>query len=173
MLNGLPKSEEELKQAFEQFVQNPMQRFIVNVRRKRASGLRELLSDSHILDTATFEREVWHIESLTYLRDREFELQLFDKRYGQSRLEQIFRSTNITLEELEYALNAGTLELHGNYIWGQGSSRYAPNQQDEGEKVAQIRTVIDILNNAELKPIEKVYNGPIERDQKKRLGKIH
>lgn len=157
MVNTIPKSEEELKRAFEQFIQNPMQCFIVNVRRKRASELRELLSGSHILDTATFEREVWHIESQTYLREREFELQLFDKRYGQSRLEQILRNTNITLEELEHALDTNTLELHGNYIWGQGTSRYAPKQQDEEDKVAQIRIVIDILNNAALTPIEKVH----------------
>jgi len=157
MLESIPQIG-ELETAFEQFTRDPQHRFIVHVRQKRAAQLRELLSGSASLDAATFDHEVWHLESQTYWHERNITLQLFDKDNGQSRLEQVLQEYQIPLETLEQALEEGTLELHGNYIWGQGSYRYAPGQRDEDIKNAQIQQAIDILNNRDLTPEEKGHH---------------
>ncbi len=90
MLESIPQIG-DLEKAFEQFTRDPHHRFIVHVRQKRAVQLRELLSGSASLDAATFDREVWHLESQTYRHERHTTLQLFDKDNGQSRLEQLAR----------------------------------------------------------------------------------
>ena len=98
MLESIPQIG-DLEKAFEQFTRDPQHRFIVHVRQKRAAQLRELLSGSASLDTATFDHEVWHLESQTYWHERHITLQLFDKDNGQSRLEQLARERAEELRE--------------------------------------------------------------------------
>lgn len=79
----------DLEKAFEQFTSDPQHHYIVHVRQKRAAKLRELLSGSASPDAATFDREVWPLESQTYWHELHITLQLFDKDNGQSHLKQL------------------------------------------------------------------------------------
>ncbi len=57
-----------------------------------------------------FNREVWRIESGTYVRGTPEKLNLLGDLRGAE------------LERAERLLDAGELELHGNYCWGSGQS---------------------------------------------------
>ncbi len=137
--------EEELKKAFAQYQQDPSARFMVKVRRKRAEQLRSLLANIDTLTVDIFNREVWVIESATRLRDKDIKGTFLDKPLG---MEQI--------AELDRALEAGELELHGNYIWRPASGIYNPHQHDAAKKLENIRHALRILNDPDLAPAEKV-----------------
>jgi len=148
--------DETIKESFAAFQQNPLDRFKVNVRRTRADQLRKLLSNSALIDMQTFQYEVWNIENKTYLRSRNINLRIFEgPAVFASTIEQLLGQNMVTLPELETALASGDLELHGNYIWVQGTNLYAPRIRDEQQKLMNIRTALEILNNTSLTPTQK------------------
>jgi len=146
-----------LRNAFIQFRKDPLARFIINVRRMRAGQIRALLSSPEaITDAATFEQEIWNIESYTYLRDKGLVLRLFDNNYEHELLSQFMDQHKLTIADLDEALHAGHLELHGNYIFAQGTTRFAPHVKDEAQKVALLQQAVHILNDASSTPQQKV-----------------
>lgn len=155
--------DEALKESFAAFQKDPLRRFQIKVRRTRAAQLRQMLASPEVIDLQTFLYEVWNLESKTYLRSSNRELRIAEKptMFAQG-VEQLLTEKKITLEALEEALTSGDLELHGNYIWRQGTSGYdisVPkiNQQKktDQQKLEQIRKALDILNNSSLSPEEK------------------
>jgi MoxR-like ATPase len=146
----------KLKQAYEQFQQDRMQRFVVNLRRVRAEQLRTLLSEQETLDAATFDYEIWRLESKTYLHGEDIELKVFDKQNGLSILDRTIQRGETTLERLELALSVGDLELHGNYMWGQSTAIYAHNLKDDKQKNTNLTRVSRILNASDQTPLQKV-----------------
>lgn len=151
--------DETIKESFATFQQNPLNRFKVNVRRTRAAQLRQLLSNPDAIDLQTFLYEVWNIESKTHLHSRNIDLRICEKPtiFSQS-IEQLLDENVIMLEELETALASDDLELHGNYIWGQGSHAYdIRTSKSEEEKLEQIHKALGILNNPALSPVDKAH----------------
>jgi hypothetical protein len=134
-----------LKAAFVQFQQDRADRFFVQLRRKRAEQLRQLLSQPDNITPDMFNREVWVLESETLLRGNHIRLM------GTNEL----TISEEMVAELEQALESGELELHGNYVWGSGSRVYGPRFPAAGEKTERIRQALQILNDPELTPLEK------------------
>ncbi|MEW5957393.1 MAG: AAA family ATPase [Chloroflexota bacterium] len=136
--------EKELKLAYARFQKDVQDRFVVKLRRKRAEELRLLLSNPDGVSLDTFNREVWVPNSGTYLQEKNvsnFENEGFDLKL---------------ISEMEQALEAGELELHGNYMWGTASKIYAPRLKDDTRKAEYIREALDILNDSSLSPLQKV-----------------
>lgn len=126
------------------------------MRRTRAAQLRQLLAEPNIIDLKLFQQEVWKFESNTYLRSHDLHFSLFG--LGNQLwpcLEQLLEPKKVTLSELESALTSNDLEFHGNYIWIQGASLYAPNKKDEQDKLNNIRSALQILNDKGLSPLQK------------------
>jgi len=147
---------DKIRSAYAQFQSDPMARFIVNLRRVRAGQIRALLADPTAVDLETFEREVWRIEHRTYLKSRRLELQIFYKYYEQTQLLKVMAEQHLSLTELDKALHSGELELHGNCIFGQSSSIFAPMIKEPAIKISLLRQVLYILNDATLTPMQRV-----------------
>lgn len=68
-------------------------------------------------------------------------------------------SQPVTWEDLESALVSGDIELHGNYIWHQGSRQYdITKAKSDEQKLGQIQQVISILHDPQLSPVEKALS---------------
>jgi len=137
---------EKLISDFAKFRTDPVEQLRVRIRRERAKQLREQLAGTNAIDLDYFNRDVWNFETSTLLNSTEIRGQLF--------------STTNELTELrkgvEEALGNDSLELHGNYTWGVGSRIYGTRLKlDAEEKLANIRTVIQVLNDHQIPPIEK------------------
>jgi MoxR-like ATPase len=130
--------------AFADFRVDSYNRFVVQLRRKRAEQLRQMLSKPEAVSLDDFNREVWALERHTRLGNEELKVM-----------------TPIPLvpelvAQLESALNENRLELHGNYIWGSGSYVYGPGLKvSDGQRLENIHKALAILNDASLTPLEK------------------
>src|SRR5437588_12149819 len=156
MLFPVVQVNDTLKESFKEFQQNLLNNFKVNVRRTRAVQLRQLLSNPEAIDLQTFQDEVWNIENKTHLQSSNIDLRIFEApTMFAPNVEQLLNQEKVTLPELEIALVSGDLELHGNYVWLQGAHLYAHGIKDEQQKLINIHTALQILNNPFLNPIEK------------------
>ena len=91
-----------------------LEQFHVWIRRQRAEQLRELLAQPSRLDLETFNREVWSVETATYLRGAK----LVPGEVGGGKSLDSAR-----IADVRQAFADGELELHGNYMWGSGAQR--------------------------------------------------
>src|SRR6266567_1805098 len=155
MLLPAIQTNEILKESFASFRREPLNTFRVNVRRTRAEQLRLLLSKPESIDLKTFQNEVLNFESGSWLRSRNIHFYIFETRSLMPDLEELIDQGILTLPGLEQALLSGDLELHGNYIWIQGSSVYAPRVKDQQQKLKQIQDALHILNDDQLSPLAK------------------
>src|SRR5436190_20940037 len=94
----------QLKAEFERFRADPVCRFHVRTRRKRAEQIRELAADPEKVDTATFNREIW-VGTSSITLDGQPAPDILE-RYAHSSLEE--------QAELEQALATGRLTVHGD-----------------------------------------------------------
>lgn len=136
-----------LVEAFSLFHANPVEQLRVRLRRERAAQLREVLGDWDSVTLDGFNREVWVLESKTLLGGEDIHGKLFDT----GPLDNEFA------DQVAAALDAGTLELHGNYVWRPGSTIYGPrptNATDE-EKLNHVQHALRLLNDPTLSPPEK------------------
>lgn len=139
-----------LAKAFAMFHKTPTEQLRVRLRRERAVQLRELLADFENMDLDRFNREVWVLESSTIHGGVDIRGKLFDS----SLLEKEFA------EQIAAALDAGTLELHGNYVWRPGTSIYGSpltNVTNE-EKLNHVRYALRMLNDSTKSPAEKAVD---------------
>lgn len=144
---------ESLQAEFRTFRQDPFDQFWVKVRRMRAEQLRQMLSNPDEVDLDTFNREFWRLESKTLYK-------------GEDITGVLFGAIPVSPErisKLDAALDAGELELHGNYVWRPGSSVYSPKQSQGITKEENLRQALRILNQTDLTPFEKAVE----------IGKIH
>ena len=121
-----------------------------------------MLADPESLpDVEMFDREVWRIESRTYLHSHRIELQLFFKYYEQTKLLKTMAEQKLKIHDLEKALLAGQLELHGNYIFGQSTGIFAPMIKDQALRFSLLKQALHTFNDETLTPQEqalRVYN---------------
>jgi MoxR-like ATPase len=135
-----------LSSAFAAFHDDPVEQLRVHIRRKRAEQLRSLLSNVDAVDLDGFNRDAWVFESATRLDGKDIKGQLFPVQS----LDTEFR------EHIRSALDDGTLELHGNYVWGSGTRVFGPQLKlNDDEKLEHVRTALRVLNDVTLPPIEK------------------
>ena len=135
---------ESLKDRFTRFRADKYNQLIVRIRHTRAPQLRQLLSKVNEISLDAFNHEVWVYEKYTRLHG--------EKRTIFTNLEQDAKE----IEEITEALNVGTLELHGNYIWGSGSRVYGPGLKTTDEKkLEHVRAALTILNDESLEPLDK------------------
>lgn len=138
------KQEIRLKEAFAQYRQDATNRFQVDLRRKRAEQLRDLLADPDAMDLKTFNREVWIFESQTLLDSKDI-------------TRKMLREASVA--ELHDALQSGALELHGNYIWGSGARVYGSGlRMSDQQKVEYLHQALHMLNDRGLTPTEKAQH---------------
>jgi predicted restriction endonuclease len=136
-----------LAEAFTRFRAKKFDQFQVNLRRKRAEQLRSLLAYPDDIDLDVFNREVWQFESATVLDGEDIRGKVFDLKPPPPEF----------VTRVAEALQAGSLEMHGNYIWRMASSLYGtrlPNATDD-EKLANMRTALAILSDSTVMPMEK------------------
>jgi hypothetical protein len=108
----------DLLAGFDQFRSDPLNILRIDLRRQRAKEIRELLTPSKEISLETFNEDVWWFESRTRLDGKtDITGRLFGQQIVDAELAQAIRKS----------LNAGTLELHGNYVWGSGSRTYHPS----------------------------------------------
>jgi hypothetical protein len=69
---------ENLRAVFATFRQDPSKRFTVRLRQERAKQLRSLPSNPAAIDLATFNSEVWRLETRTHLRGKEIGKSIFE-----------------------------------------------------------------------------------------------
>jgi hypothetical protein len=103
---------------FDDFRSDPLNALRVDVRRRRAEEIRKLLAPSNEVSLEAFNEDVWWIESRTLLDGKK---DITGRVSSQQKLD-----LELT-DAIRKSLNAGTLELHGNYVWGSGSRTYAPS----------------------------------------------
>ncbi|GCF11082.1 hypothetical protein [Dictyobacter arantiisoli] len=153
---------DKLRAAYVNFRHDPLANFIVHVRQQRAGQIRTLLADPESLpDVETFDREVWCLESRTYLHSHRIDLQLYFKYYEQTKLLKTMAEQNLKIHDLEKALLAGQLELHGNYIYGQSTGTFAPMIKDQALRFSLLKQALHTFNDATLTASEQallVYN---------------
>lgn len=143
----LPNISAQVRDAFERFRNDPEAQFVVKLRRHHAGDIRKLLSDIERLDLSTFNKEVWVYATSAKLGEKD-----------------VTKKLNFTvpippadLKELSQALNAGQLELHGNFIWGTATHIYGTSVPGGNDvKLGYIRQAVAILTDSKLEPIEKV-----------------
>ena len=136
-----------LVEAFSLFHATPVEQLRVRLRRERAAQLREVLGDWDSVTLDGFNREVWVLESKTLLGGEDIRGKLFDTGLLD----------NEFADQVAAALDAGTLELHGNYVWRPGSTIYGSpltNATDE-EKLNHVQHALRLLNDPTLSPSEK------------------
>lgn len=135
-----------LSSAFASFHNDDIEQLRVHIRRKRAEQLRKMLADVDAIDLDSFNHDVWVFESATRLDGDDIKGQLFPNGIFDADLRKRIRA----------ALDKGTLELHGNYVWGSGSKVYGPQLKlTDEEKLENVRKALRILNDTALPPIEK------------------
>ncbi|MHC0037942.1 McrB family protein [Pseudoneobacillus sp. C159] len=135
----------ELEDKFQEFLANPMNQLILAVRHYRAAELRELLSDLMEIDLATFNREVWNLGYIL----------LSGEKINFNKIEEQSQSTINAIHNL---VGSNKLEYVGNSIWGTASRIFGSSlpTATEEEKTDYIRSALEILNDTELEPIDKV-----------------
>ena len=139
-----PRIQKDLKTIFQKFKAKKGNNFIIKLRRERAKQIEKLLSSSDIT-IEQFNKEIWVLESATYLSGTEFTNKIF----------KMINGSEDELIELENALDNGELELHGNYVWGSGTRIYGAGLEDKEAKKENVKRVISILNDTTLSPLEK------------------
>ena len=145
MVQANTPTNKALKEAFSEYRSKTRRRFHVKVRRERARQLRELLSDPEAIDLETFNQDVWVLSSAVYLNGEEIDFAAFDSADSEQ------------LARYESALEAGVLELHGNFIWSPPTRVYGAMLDDDDEqKTEYVREALRILDDPEPSPPEKV-----------------
>ncbi len=140
-----PEELQELKESFDRFRQDPVNRVWMRLRQRRAEDLRRLLSNPDSIDLEIFNREVWVLETGSSIHGKD--------------TNHRFSSSGVLLPEhvaeLENSLNSGSIEFHGNSIWGSASRVYGPMlKKSPEEKTEYIRQALRILNGR-MSPLEK------------------
>jgi hypothetical protein len=133
-----------LRDEFARWRQEPFNRFPVRLRRHRAGQLRQLLADPDRVAPAAFNRDVWPLESDTVLRPEGTHLKLTSETLPDPSL----------IPRVDAALDAGELELHGNYVWWPASGIYDPHLKDDAQKLENLQFALLIRNDPALSPLE-------------------
>lgn len=132
----------KLRAAFVEFRANPAYQLMVEIRRYRAAQLRQLLADPATITVATFNREVWPLESETRVNGASIKLTALD-------------SDPARLAAVRQALCDGKLEIHGNGIWGSATRIFGSQIAQQGEHLPLLQAALRLLNDATLPPFEK------------------
>ncbi len=141
-----------LAKAFAAFRDDPTEQLRVQIRKRRAEQIRELLSNPGTISLDQFNREIWNNESQTLLDGRDITGQLFPNQHQNNQL------TPELISEAHSALDSNSLELHGNYLWRSGNKVFGSQLKklNNEEKLNHIKTVLNSLNSNVLSPLEKV-----------------
>jgi hypothetical protein len=143
----LGAADEVSRAALDEFRESAPGRLWLRVRRQRAAALRELLAVPGSVTLDMFNREIWPLESASVLRGQPVKLAAGG---GEIRWE------SADAANLLEALDAGELELHGNYMWGSGTHVYgAMLQADDAEKTRNVQLAAEILNRSDIGPAQK------------------
>jgi 5-methylcytosine-specific restriction protein B len=127
------------------FKQDPANDFYVDLRRYRAKQLRNFLIESNEITLQQFNEEVWNIGH-AYLQGNKIDVFKLMKHEEYDLLKQLTDD-----------LHSETLKYKGNAIWSSGSRVFGSQLKvSNEEKKHLISKAIGILNNQDLKPIEKV-----------------
>jgi MoxR-like ATPase len=136
---------DELRSTFVQWQQNPVNRFVVRLRRQRAEEVRKLLADPGQIDVVTFNNDVWALESETVVHPEGTRIRLMSAEPPDPG----------TVALAEAALDSGNLELHGNYVWRPASGIYDPLLKDDAQKLENLQVAVLVLNDPALSPLDK------------------
>jgi MoxR-like ATPase len=136
---------EALQAKYTAFRQDPWNSLMIRLRHWRAAQLRTLLSDPDTIDIETFNREVWRLQSAVTIEGRD--------------ISKLMPATNPVdpelIEQVEHALDAGTLEIHGNFIWGSGTKVYGASVKSSANLLENLRWAILVLNDQQMEPLKK------------------
>lgn len=137
-----------LSEAFSLFRKNNVEQLRVKIRHLRAKQLREILSDVNNITLDVFNRELWLLESSTLLNGVESKGRLF----APGNLDdEVFVRVSTAIDE-------GTIELHGNYVWRPASSVFGSrlNNETDDQKLVHVQTALRILTDNTLSAVAKV-----------------
>ena len=109
----------QVKEVFNQFQRDPLDKLRVRLRLKRSEEIRErIFSDPQSITLKFFNEDIWNFVSSIKLNGEKINIKdIFDLESYQEESRRVL---------LDKALNANELELHGNYIWSSYSSIYHP-----------------------------------------------
>jgi len=142
----LPEIRPSIRKAFQRFRSDPEAQFVVSLRQHHAGELRELLADPEQIDLDAFNKEAWVYANSARIGEKDV-------------TKQLHFSTPIAPEdlgELSEALDAGEIEMHGNFIWGTATRVYGTRVSGGNDaKTEHVRKALSILNDKKLAPREK------------------
>jgi hypothetical protein len=134
----------EIQALFTLFRANPSDQLLLRIRQAHLPTLQRLITDGKDMDLDTFNREIWRIESESQIGDTAIVLTT-----GES-------WDSDALERIATALDDGSIDLHGNYIWGSASRVYGPMLRiDDAQRLQHIQAALTILRTDSLTPLEK------------------
>ena len=133
---------------YEDFKQHPITRFETILRHTRAGQIRALLSDPAQVSLDTFTQEVWRFGPAIQFQGR------WTRFYG-------FNLAELPpgwFAALEQAVQDGSVELHGNYMFSNPMATFDPGNPDVAAKTEHVRESVRILNDGTLTPPEKAHH---------------
>ena len=129
---------------FQKFQASPLEKMRVAARRLRAQQIHTLLGSPDTIDVPTFNKEVWAFETSAVLDGQSIKGQLFDTELSQDQIDSLHK-----------AITGGRIEIHGNIVWKSASGVFAPKTSNDALRQQHIDKAIAILNQKDLKPLEK------------------
>jgi MoxR-like ATPase len=104
-----------------------------------------VLAEPDQIDVVTFNRDVWALESETVVQPEGTRIRIMTTEPPDPG----------TVALAEAALDAGHLELHGNYVWRPASGIYDPHLKDDAQKRENLQFAVLVLNDPALSPLDK------------------
>jgi MoxR-like ATPase len=139
----------QIKNLFTQVINDPAFKVVVKIRQSRAYQIRDMLKYQRSIEVAEFNKEIWAFESETKINGIPTHI-----------MKPLFNGNDplsLNLEEISHALSFGTLEMHGNYMWGSGSAIFYPSESDNKKKKSILAQAITILRKYSLTAVWRYH----------------
>ena len=137
-----------LRDRFEQFRDQKLNRVKVNLRRRRVEQLQAYLRDVDGVEACDFDCEVWRVEACTWIGA---------DRIKVTRMHWFKSADNDAafVDRVQEALDADQLSMRGNYLWSAGTQVYAACLVSKNaDRTGHIHEALHILNG-DATPLDK------------------
>ena len=147
-MDHVPTSPAAFEDRFRRYQADPDERLRVKLRRVRAAQIQRFFAQPEQIDFDTFNRDIWVFESRSLLGGEPIKELYWN-------IPMLSSDQKKRIEEALDADDVEALELHGNYVWGTGTSVYGPMLKDLTQRTQNIQNAAEFLNDNTLAPEDK------------------